>query len=60
MPHLRALYAAYHRDGFEIVGVHTPESAFEQVALDNDYGTRTAWGNRAFPPGIRAYSFTFG
>jgi len=29
IPHLRAWYAAYHKDGFEIVGVHTPEFAFE-------------------------------
>ncbi len=29
LPHLRAWYAAYHRDGLEIVGVHTPEFAFE-------------------------------
>ena len=31
LPHLRAWYAAYHRDGLEIVGVHTPEFAFEHV-----------------------------
>jgi thiol-disulfide isomerase/thioredoxin len=29
LPHLKAWYARYHRDGFEIVGVHTPEFAFE-------------------------------
>jgi cytochrome c biogenesis protein CcdA/thiol-disulfide isomerase/thioredoxin len=29
LPHLRAWYAAYHGDGLEIVGVHTPEFAFE-------------------------------
>ncbi len=29
LPHLRAWYAAYHKQGFEIVGVHTPEFAFE-------------------------------
>jgi cytochrome c biogenesis protein CcdA/thiol-disulfide isomerase/thioredoxin len=29
LPHLRALYAAYHSRGLEIVGVHTPEFAFE-------------------------------
>ncbi len=29
LPHLRSLYAAYHRKGLEIVGVHTPEFAFE-------------------------------
>jgi cytochrome c biogenesis protein CcdA/thiol-disulfide isomerase/thioredoxin len=31
LPHLRAWYAAYHRQGLEIVGVHTPEFAFEHV-----------------------------
>ena len=29
LPHLAAWYAAYHKDGLEIVGVHTPEFAFE-------------------------------
>jgi cytochrome c biogenesis protein CcdA/thiol-disulfide isomerase/thioredoxin len=29
LPHLRSWYAAYHRRGLEIVGVHTPEFAFE-------------------------------
>ena len=31
LPHLRAWYAAYHKNGLEIVGVHTPEFAFEHV-----------------------------
>jgi cytochrome c biogenesis protein CcdA/thiol-disulfide isomerase/thioredoxin len=31
LPHLRTWYAAYRKDGFEIVGVHTPEFAFEHV-----------------------------
>lgn len=31
LPHLRAWYAAYRNDGLEIVGVHTPEFAFEHV-----------------------------
>jgi thiol-disulfide isomerase/thioredoxin len=31
LPHLQAWYAAYHGDGLEIVGVHTPEFAFEHV-----------------------------
>ncbi len=31
LPHLRAWYAAYHRQGLQIVGVHTPEFAFEHV-----------------------------
>jgi cytochrome c biogenesis protein CcdA/thiol-disulfide isomerase/thioredoxin len=32
LPHLKAWYAAYHKDGFTIVGVHTPEFAFEHVS----------------------------
>jgi cytochrome c biogenesis protein CcdA/thiol-disulfide isomerase/thioredoxin len=31
LPHLRSWYAAYHKDGLQIVGVHTPEFAFEHV-----------------------------
>jgi cytochrome c biogenesis protein CcdA/thiol-disulfide isomerase/thioredoxin len=31
LPHLRAWYAAYRKDGFTIVGVHSPEFAFEHV-----------------------------
>jgi thiol-disulfide isomerase/thioredoxin len=31
-PHLKAWYAAYHAKGFQIVGVHTPEFAFEHVS----------------------------
>ena len=66
LPHLRAWYAAYHKKGFEIVGVHTPEFAFEHVlgnvrqathdlhvtwpvALDNSYGTWTAYSNQYWP-----------
>jgi cytochrome c biogenesis protein CcdA/thiol-disulfide isomerase/thioredoxin len=36
LPHLRAWYAAYHKDGFDIVGVHTPEFAFEHVLSNVD------------------------
>jgi cytochrome c biogenesis protein CcdA/thiol-disulfide isomerase/thioredoxin len=82
LPHLRAWYAAYHKDGLEIVGVHTPEFAFEHVlsnvrqatrnlhvtwpvALDNDYGTWTAYSNEYWPAeylidkqgNVRRYSF---
>ncbi len=32
LPHLKAWYAAYHNDGLQIVGVHTPEFAFEHVS----------------------------
>src|SRR4051794_21956094 len=32
LPHLRAWYAAYRKDGLVIIGVHSPEFAFEHVA----------------------------
>jgi cytochrome c biogenesis protein CcdA/thiol-disulfide isomerase/thioredoxin len=31
LPHLKAWYAAYHKRGLVIIGVHTPEFAFEHV-----------------------------
>jgi cytochrome c biogenesis protein CcdA/thiol-disulfide isomerase/thioredoxin len=31
LPHLKTWYSAYHRDGLDIIGVHTPEFAFEHV-----------------------------
>jgi cytochrome c biogenesis protein CcdA/thiol-disulfide isomerase/thioredoxin len=31
LPHLKAWYAAYHDKGLVIIGVHTPEFAFEHV-----------------------------
>jgi cytochrome c biogenesis protein CcdA/thiol-disulfide isomerase/thioredoxin len=31
LPHLKTWYATYHRDGLDIIGVHTPEFAFEHV-----------------------------
>jgi len=40
LPHLRAWYAAYHRDGLEVVGVHTPEFAFEHVLGNVRQATR--------------------
>ena len=43
LPHLRAWYDAYHKDGFEIVGVHTPEFAFEHV-LSNVRGATQRLG----------------
>jgi cytochrome c biogenesis protein CcdA/thiol-disulfide isomerase/thioredoxin len=66
LPHVRAWDEAYRDDGLVIVGVHTPEFAFERdagnvrravrdlgvaypVALDNAYGTWTAWRNRYWP-----------
>ena len=32
LPHLKAWYATYHPKGLVIIGVHTPEFAFEHVA----------------------------
>jgi cytochrome c biogenesis protein CcdA/thiol-disulfide isomerase/thioredoxin len=32
IPHLKAWYDTYHSQGLEIIGVHTPEFAFEHVA----------------------------
>jgi cytochrome c biogenesis protein CcdA/thiol-disulfide isomerase/thioredoxin len=32
LPHLEAWYSAYHSYGLEIIGVHSPEFAFEHVA----------------------------
>jgi thiol-disulfide isomerase/thioredoxin len=40
LPHLKAWYAAYHARGLEIVGVHTPEFAFERVASNVSAATR--------------------
>src|SRR5919204_4378496 len=34
LPHLKAWDAAYRKDGLVIVGVHTPEFAFERVAAN--------------------------
>ena len=31
IPHVQAWYSAYAADGLEVIGVHTPEYAFEQV-----------------------------
>ena len=82
IPHLRELDRVYRSKGLTIVGVHTPEFAFERdpgnvrkaikdlgvtwpVALDPDYGTWNAWGNRYWPAEylidqdgkVRAYKF---
>ncbi|HVV77318.1 MAG TPA: cytochrome c biogenesis protein CcdA [Mycobacteriales bacterium] len=32
LPHVESWYSRYHPDGFEVVGVHTPEFDFEHVA----------------------------
>jgi cytochrome c biogenesis protein CcdA/thiol-disulfide isomerase/thioredoxin len=34
LPYLNAWYAKYHRDGFDIIGVHTPEFPFEHSAAN--------------------------
>lgn len=66
IPHLEALYERYRPDGLTVLGVHTPEFAFEAdpgnvrdavsalgitypVALDPDFATWDAFGNRYWP-----------
>ena len=66
LPHLKAWYRTYAPKGLVVVGVHTPEFAFEHVpsnvrnaardlgvrypvAIDNDYGTWTAYQNQYWP-----------
>jgi cytochrome c biogenesis protein CcdA/thiol-disulfide isomerase/thioredoxin len=66
LPHVEAWDKLYRKDGLVIVGVHTPEFAFESVpsnvraatqrlgvnypvALDNEYGTWTSYGNQYWP-----------
>jgi cytochrome c biogenesis protein CcdA/thiol-disulfide isomerase/thioredoxin len=66
LPYVERWYQTYRQAGLVVVGVHTPEFAFEHVrsnveravhslgvrypvALDNDYGTWEAWGNRYWP-----------
>jgi len=66
LPYLKAWDSSYRKDGLTILGVHTPEFAFERkaanvrgavrdlgirypVALDNNFGTWNAWGNRYWP-----------
>jgi thiol-disulfide isomerase/thioredoxin len=44
-PHLKSWYARYRKDGFVIVGVHTPEFAFEHV-LSNVRGAVHRFGLR--------------
>ncbi len=40
LPYLKAWYARYHRDGLVIVGVHTPEFAFEHVVSNVERAVR--------------------
>jgi cytochrome c biogenesis protein CcdA/thiol-disulfide isomerase/thioredoxin len=40
LPHLEAWYRRYHRAGLEIVGVHTPEFAFEHVVSNVRQATK--------------------
>ena len=66
LPHLKSWHEKYSDEGLVIVGVHTPEFAFERVrdnvqgaiddlgieypvALDPNFGTWRAWGNRYWP-----------
>ena len=38
IPHVEGWYKAYHDDGFEVIGVHTPEYAFEKVTSNVEKG----------------------
>src|SRR5207342_720898 len=66
LPQVTAWDAKYRAAGLTIVGVHSPEFAFEHVvpnierairdhgiaysvAVDNDLGTWSAWGNQYWP-----------
>ncbi|WKZ28657.1 MAG: thioredoxin family protein [Patescibacteria group bacterium] len=66
LPYVTSWYGKYAENDFVVIGVHTPEFAFEKeeknvrqaierhgirypVALDNAYGTWTAYGNRYWP-----------
>ena len=66
LPYLKEWDRRYRDRGLTIVGVHSPEFAFERVesnvrenagslgvrypiALDNDFGTWSAWHNRYWP-----------
>lgn len=66
LPYVTSWYDKYEDDGLVVIGVHTPEFAFEKeeanvkraiaehgirypVALDNDYGTWTAYANHYWP-----------
>jgi thiol-disulfide isomerase/thioredoxin len=66
LPYVKGWYETYRDSGLVVVGVHTPEFAFEHVpgnveeavrsfgidypvALDNDFATWSAWGNRYWP-----------
>ena len=43
LPHLKAWYAAYHKEGLVIIGVHTPEFAFEHVTSNVQRGSEATW-----------------
>ena len=53
LPHLKAWYAAYHRDGLVIIGVHTPEFAFEHVASNVEAAVEAAGDHVPGRPGQR-------
>ena len=40
IPHTNAWYAAYQQAGLEVIGVHTPEYAFEHVASNVEAGAQ--------------------
>jgi cytochrome c biogenesis protein CcdA/thiol-disulfide isomerase/thioredoxin len=40
IPHVEAWYSAYHQAGLQVIGVHTPEYAFEHVASNVAAGAK--------------------
>jgi cytochrome c biogenesis protein CcdA/thiol-disulfide isomerase/thioredoxin len=40
IPHIKDLYSRYHADGLEVVGVHTPEFAFEHDKSNVEAATK--------------------
>ena len=45
LPHLKAWYSAYHKKGLVIIGVHTPEFAFEHVTSNVQRRRRSGWAS---------------
>jgi cytochrome c biogenesis protein CcdA/thiol-disulfide isomerase/thioredoxin len=41
LPHVEAWYKAYHAQGFDVIGVHTPEFAFEHVTSNVQSAARS-------------------
>ena len=53
LPYIEAWYRKYHRDGFTVVGVHTPEFPFEKDASNVAAGDRRLRPHLSGRPGQR-------